>query len=183
MTRPPLIHTFGASGSGTTTLGRALADAWGLAYLDSDDSIWLPTDIPYAEMRPRDQRKVHLAAAVSETGGCVLGGSLCGWGDFLIPRFTLAVYLSTPTELRIKRLRSREADEFGDRIGPGGDMQKNHEEFIEWAQRYDTAGPDMRSRALHEEWIQTLTCPVVRLDGSRPLADLLEELEPYRPES
>jgi adenylate kinase family enzyme len=37
----------GASGSGTTTLGRALAARLGFAFLDADDYYWLPSDLPF----------------------------------------------------------------------------------------------------------------------------------------
>lgn len=41
------IHITGASGSGTTTLGRALAQALGWRYLDADRYYWLPTSPPF----------------------------------------------------------------------------------------------------------------------------------------
>ena len=40
-----IIHIYGASGSGTSTLGRALADALGLVLMDSDDYFWQPTSL------------------------------------------------------------------------------------------------------------------------------------------
>ena len=40
----PLIHIYGASGSGTSTLGRYLAQRLDFAFLDADDYFWLPTD-------------------------------------------------------------------------------------------------------------------------------------------
>ena len=40
------IHILGASGSGTTTLGRALAARLQCPHFDTDDCFWLPTDPP-----------------------------------------------------------------------------------------------------------------------------------------
>ena len=37
------IHILGASGSGTTTLGRALAERLQCRHFDTDDYFWLPT--------------------------------------------------------------------------------------------------------------------------------------------
>ena len=51
-----VIHIFGASGSGTTTLGRYLAQRLGGVHLDSDDFFWLPTDPPYTQKRPIEMR-------------------------------------------------------------------------------------------------------------------------------
>jgi hypothetical protein len=48
--------------------------------------------------------------------------------------------------------------------------------FMEWAQSYDTAGPDHRSLVGHEEWLRTVTRPVLRLDSSRPLGDLVADV-------
>ena len=47
------------------------------------------------------------------------------------------MFLYVDTNVRIKRLQQRERDRFGDRILIGGDMHAIHEEFIDWASRYD----------------------------------------------
>ena len=52
----PLIHIYGASGSGTSTLGRYLAEQFQYAFLDSDDYFWLPTDPKFTTKRPIEQR-------------------------------------------------------------------------------------------------------------------------------
>ena len=44
---PCHLHITGASGSGTTTLGRALASAWAVPHADTDDYFWVPTTPPY----------------------------------------------------------------------------------------------------------------------------------------
>jgi adenylate kinase family enzyme len=40
------VHVLGASGSGTTTLARALANHWSVPHADADDYFWVPTDPP-----------------------------------------------------------------------------------------------------------------------------------------
>jgi adenylate kinase family enzyme len=45
--KPTRIHVMGASGSGVTTLGRALADALAFPHYGTDDYFWLPTTPPY----------------------------------------------------------------------------------------------------------------------------------------
>jgi adenylate kinase family enzyme len=50
------IHVTGASGSGVTTLGRALADALALPHHDTDDYLWQPTTPPYRQMRETAER-------------------------------------------------------------------------------------------------------------------------------
>ncbi len=168
-----VIHIFGASGSGTTTLGGAIASKWGFAHLDTDDYYWLPTDPPYSAKRAIPERIAMLRAAIANQGDCVLTGSLCGWGDELIPLFTSVVFVKTDSETRLARLRERELNKLGTRILPGGDMYEEHEAFLAWAARYDTAGMDQRSLARHEQWLKGLACPVVRVDGSAPVEESL----------
>lgn len=87
------------------------------------------------------------------------------------------MFIDTPTDIRIERLKKREYERFGKRILENGDMYEEHTKFIEWAKTYDTAGNNQRSRALHEEWIPKLSCPVLRLDGTKPLTDMMYEVE------
>lgn len=108
----------------------------------------------------------------------MLSGSLCGWGDPLIPEFELVVFLAVPTEVRLARLRAREAARYGhEAIAPGGALHGAHLEFLDWAGRYDTGDVEMRSRALHEAWIRTLPGPVLRLEGDRAVAEQVARVE------
>ena len=126
-----VIHIFGASGSGTTTLGKAVCRRYGFRFLDTDDFFWLPSDPPYTQSRPLEQRLALLETELDKPGSVVLSGALIPWGNPLIPRFTLAVRLQTDTALRIQRLRLRERAHFGARLDPGGDMHRTHLEFLE----------------------------------------------------
>ena len=171
------IHIVGASGSGTTTLGSALATQLETLHLDADDYFWSPTDPPFQAPRPRGDRKSLLASDLRDRKSWVLSGSLCGWGDFLIPRFQLVVFLWVPPDVRLARLRTRETARFGARaLAPGGDMHENHREFLEWASSYDDGDPSMRSLALHTEWLLKVRCPVLRFEGVVPLADQVQRV-------
>ena len=168
------IHITGASGSGTTTLGRAVAEAIGGRHLDTDDYFWMPTDPPCNEIRPMPERLERLSAAADPAGRWALSGFLCGWGDPLIPRFERVILLSAPTPIRLERLRERERARYGaEALAPGGSHHEQHVGFIEWTQRYDEGGLDVRSRALHDAWLADLDCPVLRLDGTLPGDELL----------
>ena len=175
---PKHVHIFGAAGSGTTTLGAALSARHGHRHFDSDDFYWVPTDPPYQQSRPRSERYILLAKALAEADSWVVSGSLCGWGDPILSQFDLVVFLLVPVEERMAGLRAREITRYGhEAIAPGGRLHKAHVEFLEWAQRYDDGGLNMRSRALHEWWIQKLPLPVLRLDGTKRVELLLEEIE------
>lgn len=171
-----IIHILGASGSGTSTLARTMAEQWGYTWLDTDDFFWQPTDPPYVQPRPVEERIERMRAALDAGADCAISGSLCNWGEGFIPRFTLVVWLQTATPLRLARLRAREAAAFGARIAPGGDMHEAHERFVAWAATYDTAGPETRSVARHAAWTAQLPCPVLRLDGAEPPRDNLARI-------
>ena len=171
-----IIHIFGASGSGTSTLGQAIADRTGYVFLDSDDYLWLPTDPQYTTKRPSEERLALLEGDIDASDGAVVSGSLVGWGDPLIPRFTLAVRLVVPMDVRMDRLERREYQRFGDRIRPGGDMYETSQAFLKWAAGYEDGPATMRSRAMHDLWQQKLSCPLLTLDGTRPVEELVNEV-------
>lgn len=169
--RPAVIHLFGASGSGTTTLGRFIAGKLRYKHMDTDDYYWLPVDPPFTQKRTPEERLRLMREEIAASGGAVISGSLCGWGDPLIPAFTLAVRVVTDTFLRIHRLRQRELGRFGPRVEQGGDMAEEHLAFLEWAAQYDDGPLSMRSRALHDRWQRQLGCPVVTVNGAQPLEE------------
>jgi adenylate kinase family enzyme len=175
------IHILGASGSGTTTLGRALAERLQCPHFDTDDYFWLPTDPPFTHQRERTQRQRLLMDNLTAHDSWVVSGSLCGWGDVAIPLFALVVFLWVPHDVRMARLRKREFARFGERILPGGDMYESSQAFLRWAASYDEGGLDIRSRRLHDQWLSTLPCPILCIEGEytieEPLAVLMVEIQ------
>lgn len=163
------IHITGASGSGTTTLGLALAERLDVPHLDSDHFFWVPTDPPFQQRRDVQDRVALLGAEAAIDQSWVLTGSTLKWGEFLEPHFTLIVFLALDPAVRMERLRLRELARFGDRISSDGDMAKTNAEFMSWAAAYDTAGVEQRSRAAHEAWLQKQNAPVLRLDSAAPV--------------
>ncbi len=170
----PRIHILGASGSGTSTLGQAVAARLECPHLETDDFLWVASDPPYQRTRPMPDRLHLLHGALVRSRSWVVSGALTGWGNPLVPLLDAVVFVTLDPALRMARLRAREQARFGARIAPGGDMAGDHAIFMEWAEAYDTAGPDQRSRVLHEEWLATLPCPVLRLDSSQPTPALAE---------
>jgi adenylate kinase family enzyme len=174
---PDRIHIVGASGSGTSSLAAELAGRYGHRHLDTDDFYWRRTDPPFREKRPPEERLASLRTTFQEAKRWVLSGSLCGWGDPLIPEFEVVVFLLVPTPVRLARLRAREIERYGRQaIALGGALHEAHVEFLEWAGRYDTGDPEMRSRAMHEAWLAALPCSVVRLEGDLSIVEQRERI-------
>lgn len=171
-----VIHIFGASGSGTSTLGREFCRRYGFRFLDTDDFYWLPTDPPFTHSRPLEQRLALLEQALDRPGNVVLSGAMIPWGNPLISRLTLAVRLHTDASIRLERLRRRERARFGNRLDPGGDRHRAYEAFLEWAASYDTGDLNMRSKAQQDQWQKRLPCPVILLDGAAPLQENVERI-------
>jgi adenylate kinase family enzyme len=166
------IHLIGASGSGVTTLGRALANALALPQHDTDDYFWLPTVPPYQIQRAAAERLRLMMEVFLPRADWVLSGSVVGWGDELIPHFDLVVFMQTSRDLRLRRLRAREATHFGiDAVAPDGWRHDETEAFVEWASHYEDGMREGRSLAKHEAWLSRLPCPVLRLDGARPVEE------------
>jgi adenylate kinase family enzyme len=171
------VHIMGASGAGVTSLGRALADSLAVPHHDTDDYFWRPTTPPYREQREVADRLRLMREVFLDRPDWVLSGSLDGWGDPIIPFLELVVFLYAPTAVRLQRLRARESRRLGsDAVARGGARHKEAEEFIEWASHYEDGTREGRNLARHQAWLATLPCRVVRLDGTRPLPDIVNEV-------
>ena len=173
------VHVFGATGYGTTTLGRALAQARGCSYLDTDDYYWQATSIPFEVKRPIAERLRLLQRDLDANLCCVLGGSLCGWGDPLIPYFDAVVFVSLDPAVRMERIQQREISRFGNEaVSEGGKHYSKFTAFMEFCASYDTVPAHAPGRGLakHIAWLANLSCPVIACDSSRPVESLVEEI-------
>lgn len=174
------IHIFGASGSGTTTLAENLARELKISHFDTDNFFWLKTDPPFQKIRKLTERQEILSQALDSTDVWILSGSLCGWGDFTIPMFDLAVFLWVPPEIRLQRLKKREIKRFGEDINnPDNPQYQSHLEFMQWAAGYDSGDLNMRSKHMHEDWILKLSCPVLRIAGKDTVEKNLSRVLAY----
>jgi adenylate kinase family enzyme len=172
------IHIFGASGSGTTTLGKFLSKKLGYKHFDTDDYYWIATNPPYQIKRPVEERQKLLLKDLTESDQWVWSGAMTSWADPFIELFDLVVYLWVPKEMRLERLAKREAEDFGDKILPGGSMYETYLDFMDWAGNYDNETVDFtRCRKNHDLWIKTLPCKVVCIEGDFSLEEKLEIIQ------
>ena len=145
----------GASGSGTSTLGAALARELGIARLEADDYYWLPTVPPFINKRDKAERLSSLLRDLRTKQSAVLAGSIIDWGIELENAFDLIVFLYLDAAIRVERLRTREIELLG----------KADPEFLEWAAQYDEGVLGGRSLAKHQAWLAARNCPVIELRG------------------
>ncbi|MGW4598316.1 hypothetical protein ACWEOA_23880 [Streptomyces sp. NPDC004457] len=166
----------GASGTGTTTLGRALASLMAVPHADVDDYLWLPTSPPYTHKRSVAERIRLMEALFVPRDSWVLSGSLRGWGDGIADQADAVVFLSLDADARMDRLRRREIVRYGDTIAPGGDNEAAHQAFLRWAQQYDDSALVDRRRDRDERWLAGLSCPVLTLRSSEPVTRLVDRV-------
>ena len=150
----------GASGSGVTTLGEALSKELTIPYFDADFYYWERTDPPFQVRREAAIRDQQLAEDISKEAQWIVGGSLDSWGHFLKEHYELVVYLWLPKEIRATRLMNREKERYGEVIS------QSSQEFFDWALSYDDSNQPGRNKKRHEQWLQTLSCPVLRIEGA-----------------
>ena len=174
-----IVHIFGSSGSGTTTLARAICERFGFKMIDIDDVFWERTDPPFTVKRPEEERIQMIESILKTHESVVMSGAFVGWGDVFIPRLDLAVYLHMPLEVRIERVMHREAKRFGQRVMAGGDLYQQHLDFLEWIKEYDDGDEMTRSKKQHTSWMLKLPCPVIKIESVKTIDELIEIVSPY----
>lgn len=165
----------GAAGAGSSTLGKAVATANHWPHFDSDEYYWLPTDPPFTEKRPPELRVKLLENDLMQHQNWVVSGSLCNWGNFIVPLLTHVIFVYADWPTRLGRIKQREHVLHGPRIMPGGDMYEHYEAFIDWASKYDTEEPISRTKKQHLDWLTTLSCKVIKLDSKVSLESLIQQ--------
>lgn len=166
MSKPHGIIIFGANGSGKTTLGRELARILNFKHMDIEDYFFKESEIPYTNARPRDEYLKLMLNDIEKHRSFVISAVTGDFSEAIPQMYDLAVFLSAPDDIRIKRVEQRSYAQHGERIRKGNDMYEQHLRFIEFVTN--------RPLSKIEQWAQTLTCPVIRVDGTddyRQVAD------------
>lgn len=171
------LHIFGASGTGASTIGRAVAERYDLLLLDADEFYWEPTDPPFVKTRPIEERWRLMFEKIGDCDRWVIAGSIDSWSEPFLSLFDVVFFLDVPTAIRLDRLRRREQKDFGARIEPGGDMHEIYTEFIDFASKYDAGTSYGRNRQRHEEWMKGVQCPLIRIAGAFPIANILTRID------
>ena len=169
------IHIFGAPGSGTTTLGQALAARLSIAFFDTDQFYWENWPVDFLKKREPEARENMLHEKLSLEKEWVLAGSIDGWDSDIHKQFSHVIFLYLEPTIRMQRLRQREIDRFGEAaIAPGGSQHEHATYFLDWAAHYDDGTREGRSLPRHETWMKNLTCAVLRLNTEASVPDLVQ---------
>lgn len=164
------IILFGPMGVGDTTLGKEVAKRLAYPHIDLDDYHWRwDTPIPYTVFRSKEERTESILQAISKTTHFVMSGSMWSIRKSLEPFFSMAVFMTASPEICAGRLRTRELARWGDRVLPGGDMYKK-KDYLALSEEYNSDIRPQMCRLQHEQWCQELPCPVLRINGEKPIA-------------
>lgn len=159
------ILIFGASGSGTTTLGNEIGRRTNFKHLDVDDYYWKKTDPPYQVKIPLLTRNANLKYDFKKFEKVLVSGSLVSWGKEWETAFDLAVFIRLENTERMKRLKKREEERYGAKLITDEIIQKNSHAFLVWASQYENPNFDGRSLKVHENWMERLSAKILRLNG------------------
>ena len=169
------IVVCGLNGCGKSTLGRALAKELGFSFIDNEDLFFTRTEesAPYSNACTRAEAEAKLREAVKGEGSFVFAAVRGDYGKEVEALYQYAVYIEVPAEIRQQRLHSRSFRKFGDRMLPGGDLYQAEEQFFQKAA--------MRTDAYVLDWLGSLNCKVIRVDGTEPveknIAYILQQMD------
>ncbi|MCL2859367.1 MAG: AAA family ATPase [Oscillospiraceae bacterium] len=154
----------GGNGSGKSTIGKELAESLNYKLMDVED-YYFPkkdSDFKYDYPIPKNEVIELLLKDMKENEKFVMTSVTGNYGDEITSQYTFVVIIDVPKDIRLERVRKRSFEKFGDRILLGGDLHEKEKKFFDMV----ASRPD----DIIETWVNTLNCPVVRIDGTKPVS-------------
>lgn len=159
------ILVCGLNGCGKSTLGKTLAETIGFHFIDNED-LYFPKENPeYLFDSPRSDEEVEklLMHEVRVHENFVFVAVKGNYGIDILSYYKYVVLIDAPKDIRLQRVRNRSYQKFGDRMLQGGDLYEREEEFFHHV--------SSRTENEVEEWVQLLNCPIIRVDGTKPIEE------------
>lgn len=169
------IIVCGLNGSGKSTLGKVLAERLHFHFIDNEDLYFPKTDPDYVYATPRSREEVEklLWSEIKAYENFVFTSVRGDYGETICPYFQYAVLIDVPKDIRIQRVKNRSFQKFGERMLLGGDLYEQEEKFFDFVKS--------RPENMVEKWVQSIKCPVIRIDGTKPVEEnvdsIIEEIQ------
>ena len=180
------IALLGLNGSGKPTLAHAISQQLNFYEMDledyyfpeqkesrqsalegaSSDQTLLSEILPFSSSLTKDEVESLLLKDILVHPCFVLAGVTMNWCEEILSRFKIAFIIETPLEVRLQRIQDRDIMRFGSRVLPGGDMYDQQCEFRRIVAEKDSE--------IVSQSIKRLSCPVIKLDGTRSVEDNLQ---------
>lgn len=159
------IIVCGLNGSGKSTLGKVLAERLRFHFIDNEDLFFPKDDPDYTYASPRSHEEVEklLINEVKKHENFVFAAVKGNYGEEILKFYQYAVLIDVPKDIRIQRVRNRSFQKFGDRMLPGGDLYERENAFFDLV--------SSRTEQDVENWVETLTCPVIWVNGTKPVEE------------
>ena len=160
------ILVCGLNGAGKSTLAKALAEKLNIQFIDIEDIYFSKQDnpnYPYENPRPYGEVVSLLTNIVNSEGDFVLASVAGSFGDVFISHLKCVISIEVPKEIRLKRVYDRSYILFGEKSCKGGDFYEQIKAFHNFCAS--------RDENLVNDWLSTICCPIVRVDGTLPICD------------
>ena len=170
---PKGILICGLNGAGKSTLGKVVAKRIDYHFIDNEDLYFPKTDPKYIYSSPRTREEVTelLFQEIEIHENFVFTSVKGDYGEAFYPFLQCAVLIQVPKDIRMKRIRDRSFQKFGDRMLSGGDLFEREESFFNFA--------ESRAENTVEEWIKSLNCPIIRIDGTKSVDENADYIIKY----
>ncbi len=150
----------GLNGSGKSTLGKALAEKLGFHFIDSEDLFFTQKN-DYTSLRSHEEATEILLNKIKKHPDFVLSSVKGEYGDDFILHLKYLVFIEVKEEIRLKRVRNRDIQKFGDRVLQGGDLFDSTENFYKFIQSRDDTHVT--------KWLDNLDLNVIHIDGTKDI--------------
>lgn len=153
----------GLNGSGKSTLGKILAEKLHFHFIDIENLYFPKTNSNYIYASPRTREDVaeRLLCEIRTHENFILASVKGDYGEELYSFFQCAILLDVPRDIRLQRVKDRSFQKFGNRMLSDGDLFEQEEKFFRFV--------ESRNESTVEEWVKSLKCPVMRIDGTKSI--------------
>ena len=160
----------GLNGSGKSTVGKLLAERLSYQFIDNED-LYFPKDdpsYPYAHERSREEVIRLLENRIAQNSNYVFAAVRGDYGDKFVASLDHVILIDVPKPVRLQRVRDRSIRKFGERVLAGCDLSEKENAFFSLV--------SSRPEDYVTEWLQTIDCPVICIDGTRPVEENMDDL-------
>lgn len=157
------IIVCGLNGAGKSTFGKALAEKLHFHFIDIEN-LYFPntsSDNKYDSPRTHEEVEMTLLYEMKMHENFILASVKGDYGEDICSFFQYAILLDVPRDIRLQRVKERSFQNFGCRMLLGGDLFEQEEKFFHFV--------ESRNENTVEEWVKSLKCPVIRIDGTKPI--------------